>query len=118
MTARGEEGQLLEAACATLGAKLIIRLCSVQEHPSISRPLQRLIHTAGAVQQAVDMSGEKFIVLLIMYHSCAPPPRPPFALDQQYEQRPQLQSLSCKRHWSALSHAQVMCLPVTSAPVP
>ena len=70
MTARGEEGQLLEAACATLGAKLIIRLCSVQEHPSISRPLQRLIHTAGAVQQAVDMSGEKFIVLLIMYHSC------------------------------------------------
>lgn len=107
VTARSEEEQLLEAARSALGAKHMIRVCSTQEHPTVSKPLQRLIQNAGAVRQAVDLSGEEHIVLLIMCHSC-----PSYHL---HEQRPQLQS--CKRHWSSLSHVQIMCLPVISAPV-
>ncbi|KAA6429074.1 MAG: hypothetical protein FRX49_01184 [Trebouxia sp. A1-2] len=56
MTARGEE-ELLEAAFAALGAKHMIRVCSVQGRACVSRPWQRLICTAAAVQEAVDLSG-------------------------------------------------------------
>lgn len=55
--AREEEGRLLEAARIALGAKHIIRMCSAHDHPTLSRPLQRLIQNAGAVRQAVDLSG-------------------------------------------------------------
>ena len=55
--ARGEEEQLLESARIALGAQQIIRVCSQNEHPSVSRPLQQLIRSAAAVKQHVDLSG-------------------------------------------------------------
>lgn len=56
--AREEEDRLLEAARVALGAKHVMRMCSSHEHPSVSRPVQRLIHNAHAVRQAVDLSGQ------------------------------------------------------------
>lgn len=55
--ARGEEERLLESARVALGAQQIIRVCSQNEHPSVSRPLQQLIRSAAAVKQHVDLSG-------------------------------------------------------------
>lgn len=55
--ARTEEERLLQLACNALGAQQIIRVCSTNEHPSVSRPLQQLIHNAAAVKQQVDLSG-------------------------------------------------------------
>ena len=56
-TARAEEAQLMEAARRALGAKHIIRVCSAEEQPTVSRPLQRLIQGAAAIRQVVDLSG-------------------------------------------------------------
>lgn len=56
-TARNEEARLLEAARLALGAKHIIKVCSAEEHPSVSQPLKRLIQGAPAIRQVVDLSG-------------------------------------------------------------
>lgn len=56
--ARQEEQRLLQAACAALRAKHIIRVCSAHDHPHVCEAIQRLIGNAPAIRQAVDLSGE------------------------------------------------------------
>ena len=56
--ARQEEQRLLQAACAALRAKHVIRVCSVHDHPHVCEAIQRLIGNAAAIRQAVDLSGE------------------------------------------------------------
>ena len=65
--ARGEEARLLDLARLALGAQQVIRVCSQNEHPSVSRPLQQLIHNAAAVRQHVDLSGEGSLKLCLHF---------------------------------------------------
>ena len=55
--AKSEEDQLLEAARIALGVQHIIRLCSRNDQPTVTEPLQRLVQHGPAVRQAVDLSG-------------------------------------------------------------
>ena len=55
--AKVEEERLLEAARMALGVQHIIRICSRNDQPTVTEPLQRLIQHGPAVRQAVDLSG-------------------------------------------------------------
>ncbi|KAL3152625.1 hypothetical protein ABBQ32_001640 [Trebouxia sp. C0010 RCD-2024] len=55
--AKAEEDRLLEAARMALGVQHIIRICSRNDQPSVTAPLQRLIQHGPTVRQAVDLSG-------------------------------------------------------------
>lgn len=55
--AKAEEDLLLEAARTALGVQHIIRLCSRNDQPTVTEPLQRLIQHGPAVRQAIDLSG-------------------------------------------------------------
>lgn len=55
--AKAKEDRLLEAARIALGVQHIIRLCSRNDQPTVTEPLQRLIEHGPAVRKAIDMSG-------------------------------------------------------------
>ena len=55
--AKAEEDRLLEAARMALGVQHIIRICSRNDQPTVTEPLQRLVQHGPTVRQAVNLSG-------------------------------------------------------------
>lgn len=57
-----EEERVLDAARAALGAKHVIRVCSINEREAVIAAARRLIDDAPAIRERVDLSGASIAI--------------------------------------------------------